>query len=318
MSAGTVGYSAPSSAQLQPGVEQRSTYNQIGGANGTQFYYDGHAYADPESANAAARAVADKAVASASGTNINSGSGGIVNTGGAMPSSYSGLVSATGSSTGGSGGGGGAGGGGVYVPNPDGSGPLLTQGGYESERSQNSSQAASAAQQAAQIKAASEAAAAADAAKRGDMELAAKLQAQAEKTRMDMFTSMSATPAAPHVDGGNIAADETQARAAAFARAKEQAGQTALSSLKALHDVMGDSGRMGSSAEASGEAGIIGGAGSDINDFTRDSYINDTNRAAAISDRNYAGDITQRGQDMQRLQSMMALITAGGGSVGAY
>jgi hypothetical protein len=110
-----------------------------------------------------------------------------------------------------------------------------------------------------------------------------------------------------------IPADESAARAAAFARAKEQAGHTARASLNSLYDVMASTGRAGSGAEASLTGDIVSGAAGDINDFTRDQSITDTNRAADISDRNYAGDLTRRGQDMAKQQTLLGLLSARGG-----
>lgn len=304
-----------SNAPLLSGVEQRQSHNEFGGTSGFQYYYDGNPYADAASANAAAGAARDAAAKSVQGTNVNSGTGSVVNTGGPMPSSYSGLVSATGGSTAGPAGGGG--GGGVYVPNPDGSGPMLTQAGYENERSQTSAQGSQSAQQAAQIKAASEAAAAADAAHRGDMELAARLQAQAEQTRMG-FVSQVAGNTAPHVGAtSGPAPDETAARAAAFARAKDQAGMTANAALEGLRAATTSRGVNGSTIEGEGLARIIGGGAGEVNRYTTDQLMSDLNRTADISDRNYQGDITQRGQDMSQLASLLGLITASGG-VGAY
>lgn len=307
-------------AQLLPGVQQRTNSGPGSFGSPYSYYYDGQQYSDPQSANRAAQDKANATSASVQGTKVNSGNGAITNTGGQAPASVGGLLSATGSSAGGSGGSLGSGGSGdVYVPNPDGSGPMLTQGAYEAGRSQSSSQAAEAAAQKAQIDAASTAAAAADAAKRGDMQLAAELQAKAEQTRLSYLSTIMGQVGGSSGTGTdpNIAANEEAARSAAFARAKEQAGQTALSSLTALHDVMDNSGRMGSSQEAQGEAAVVGGARGDVNDFTREQLINDLNRSSAISDRNYAGDLTRRGQNLSMIPSIMGLISSSGG-VGAY
>ena len=143
------------------------------------------------------------------------------------------------------------------------------------------------------------------------MNLAAKLQADAEARRLGYLSTV--TGQHPQVAGGNIAADETAARAAAFARAKEQAGNTANASLKALGDVMAGRGMTGSSVEGSAIADIVGGAQGGVNEFTREQLIQDLNRAAGISDRNYQGAVTQRGQDLSMVPSLMGLITASGG-----
>lgn len=108
---------------------------------------------------------------------------------------------------------------------------------------------------------------------------------------------------------GGPAGDENLARASAFARAKDQAGQTARASLTALEGLMANRGQAGSGLEGELSAGIISGGAGRVNEFTREQAIQDLNRAAEISDRNYQGAITQRGQDLgARQQSLSALL----------
>lgn len=106
--------------------------------------------------------------------------------------------------------------------------------------------------------------------------------------------------------------DEAAARATAFGRAKDQAGQTALASLQALHDVMAGRGMAGSTVEGDATAEIIGGAGNDVNHATDNQLIADLDRAAQISDREASLGVTRRGQDMSQQQSLMALLNASG------
>lgn len=160
-----------------------------------------------------------------------------------------------------------------------------------------------------------------------DRKQQAELQAQAESRRtaaaqplIDRLLGDAATGGEGAVAGappapGGIGSQESAARSAAFSRAKEQAGQTALASMQALHDVMANSGRMGSSMEAQGEASIIGGAGSDVNDFTRDQMMLDLDRAGEIEDRNFAAAQSKRGQAVSMLPSILGLM---GGSGTAY
>lgn len=105
--------------------------------------------------------------------------------------------------------------------------------------------------------------------------------------------------------------NETAARAAAFARAKEQAGRTANAALASLKGMFEDSGTMGSTMEAAQAGQIIGGAGAGVNEFTRDQMISDLARAAEIEDAQYAGNITQRGQDNSMKQALLALMNSG-------
>lgn len=196
-------------------------------------------------------------------------------------------------------------------------GPLITQTGYENERLAQQQAEVARQQQEQQAVIEQRMAAAADAARRGQMELAAKLQADAEARRLGMLSTLKTTaggiapPAVTHAGIGPT--DEVAARGAAFARAKEQAGRTALSSLKALQDVVESQGLMGSSIEAARAGEIVGGARADVGDFTTEQLISDLNRAAEISDLSYQGGITQRGQDISLLPSLLGLITAGGG-----
>lgn len=105
--------------------------------------------------------------------------------------------------------------------------------------------------------------------------------------------------------------NEAGARAAAFARAKEQAGRTANSALASLKGMFEDSGTMGSTMEAARAGQILGGAGAGVNQFTRDQMISDLARAAEIEDTQYAGNLTQRGQDNQMKQALLALMNGG-------
>lgn len=105
--------------------------------------------------------------------------------------------------------------------------------------------------------------------------------------------------------------NEAAARAAAFARAKEQSGRTANSALASLKGMFEDSGTMGSSMEAAQAGQIIGGAGAGVNQFTRDQMISDLARAAEIEDAQYSGNITQRAQDNSMKQALLALMNGG-------
>lgn len=111
--------------------------------------------------------------------------------------------------------------------------------------------------------------------------------------------------------GGGMGGGEQAARAAAFARAKETSGQNALAAFKGLQANVENTGRMGSSYEAQGLGAILGGAQNGVNDFTREQLIQDLNRQAGIADETYQGNITQRGQDIQRQQAILALLNAG-------
>jgi len=131
----------------------------------------------------------------------------------------------------------------------------------------------------------------------------------ADKLSRDRMASLSGmmgdTAARVQMPGGP---DETAARSAAFARAKEQAGSTARSALMSLQGAIDERGMTGSSVEAGQAGGVIGGAANSVGDFTREQLIQDLNRASQIADMRYQGDITQRGQDMNRTQTLMGLM----------
>lgn len=143
-------------------------------------------------------------------------------------------------------------------------------------------------------------------------QLNATLQQQAEARRLGYLSTVTGKESPQVPDQVGPAADENAARAAAFARAKEQAGATALASVKSLQDIMANSGLTGSSVEGNAIASAVGGGAGRINDFTRTQLMTDLNRAADVADRNYAGRITQRGQNLSLMPSLMGLITQGG------
>lgn len=207
-----------------------------------------------------------------SGTMVNGGDS-ITNQGGTPDESGGGTLG--GSYSGGTGGGGTSGT--VYTMGPD--GKLITQSAYEREQ---------------------------------QMQLAAKLQADAEARRLASFSSFVGTQ--PVVQRTGVSPDETAARAAAFARAKDTAGQTAVASLKTLQDVMANNGLMGSSVEAGGIANLLDGAQGGVNDMTREQYIQELAREQQIQDSNFNAQVTQRGQTLSALPSLLGLITSQSGA----
>lgn len=156
------------------------------------------------------------------------------------------------------------------------------------------------------------------ASERAILQARADLNAQSQAQLMGLLNSTggSAGPQVARESTGGLA-DDTGARAAAFARAKEQAGQTAQAALTGLRSAVEDRGLMGSSVEAAGVGAAIGGAGGAVNDFTREQLKQDLGRADQLADRNYQGNITQRsqdiaqrGQDLQAKQALQGLLMA--------
>ena len=145
-----------------------------------------------------------------------------------------------------------------------------------------------------------------------------RLNREGEERSFGRFKEVSALPLPGEGSGGAgdgtaPAFDEGAARSAAFARAKDQAGQTARASLTSLREALGSRGMLGGGAETVGTANIIGGAGQDVGDFTREQLIQDLDRSSKVADRDYAGKVTKRGQDLDYRQSLLALLNSGKG-----
>mgnify|MGYP001575612534 FL=1 len=110
---------------------------------------------------------------------------------------------------------------------------------------------------------------------------------------------------------GAISEREQAARAAAFARAKDQAGQVARSALTSLQDLATDKGLgAGSTWEAANTGRIIGGAGGSLGELAREQAMLDAEQAGRAADLEFTGGITQRGQDLQRQQAIMGLLSS--------
>ena len=120
----------------------------------------------------------------------------------------------------------------------------------------------------------------------------------------------TATPGAGAPAGAApaLGATEQDARAAAFSRAKDQAGRIARSSLTQIAEQVASRGMSGASVQALQEAGAIGSAENTLQDLGRDQMISDVNRAGNVADRDYAGQLAMRGQDMQNRQSYLSLL----------
>ena len=110
---------------------------------------------------------------------------------------------------------------------------------------------------------------------------------------------------------GAISAGEVGARNAAFARAKEQSGKTALAALMSIKDQFAGSGLTGSTMESGAIGNAVGNAAGGVNEFTRDQMLMDLERAGRIADRDYAGNLSRRGQDLGYRQSLMGLLSQG-------
>lgn len=120
---------------------------------------------------------------------------------------------------------------------------------------------------------------------------------------------------AGHVDWQTSAGNqEDAARAAAFARAKDLAGKNAMAGFQSLRNAFDQAGLTGSNGPElmSGAMGnLMGLTGNSVNEFIREQLMQDLNHSADVAKTRYGGDITQRGQDLQRQQSILGLLSAG-------
>lgn len=103
--------------------------------------------------------------------------------------------------------------------------------------------------------------------------------------------------------GGGIPAtvqmpDTSAARAAAFGRAKDVAGQQSQAAIKALRENMAGRGLLGSGIESAGTAQMLGQTAAGLSDVGREQAIRDAQAAEQRAQMMYGGGITQRGQDI--------------------
>lgn len=99
------------------------------------------------------------------------------------------------------------------------------------------------------------------------------------------------------------APDMTAANAAAFARAKDQVGQTARGALTGLAGAMAGRGTVGSGVEGRGMSSIINAGQGQLGDVSREQAISGANLAQRNAELGFTGGITQRGQDLAAIQA---------------
>lgn len=115
-------------------------------------------------------------------------------------------------------------------------------------------------------------------------------------------------PNIPNIPG--IAApDFSEANRAAFARAKDQVGQTARGALTGLQSSMAGRGMLGSGLEGRGTAAVVNKGQQELGDVSRGQAIHDAEASQKAMELSYQGGITQREQDigMAKSQAEMAL-----------
>ena len=109
---------------------------------------------------------------------------------------------------------------------------------------------------------------------------------------------------------GDIAPiDTTAADEAAFARAKDVAGQTGRASLESLRGLMGETGQLGGGAETQATRDIVESAAGQVGDVNREQAIQKSERGFQTALANQQAKLTQRGQDLgaQGNQAQLAM-----------
>lgn len=114
----------------------------------------------------------------------------------------------------------------------------------------------------------------------------------------------------PQEVAGVAPVDTSAAQAAAFARAKDQVGQTAQGALKGLRSANGATGRMGSGSEGRQVASVVGQGQAQLGDVSRQGAIQESDRAQNEGNINYQGGIAQRGQNVSMRGQDVAANTA--------
>lgn len=115
--------------------------------------------------------------------------------------------------------------------------------------------------------------------------------------------------------------DSSGATSAAFARGKDQAGESARAAVNALNDEMGSQQMLGSGQHAQQLGQVVNHANAGVNELTREQAIQNATMANDNAKTQYQGNITQRGQNINaaqeaarmQQQQMQGLLSAMGG-----
>lgn len=125
------------------------------------------------------------------------------------------------------------------------------------------------------------------------------------RSMLQEFSSIGGTPlpTVQYDTAGQQAADN-----AAFARAKEMAGQNAQAAVQALKGAMDSRGMTGSTVEGQALSGVVGGAGQDISQFLTNQAMQTAEGNRRRAETQYQGNITQRGQDLDAQRAIYNLM----------
>lgn len=111
--------------------------------------------------------------------------------------------------------------------------------------------------------------------------------------------------------GGGVGAiapiDTSAADSASFAAAKDQAGQTARSSVNSLRGLLGETGQLGGGAESAATRALVEQAAQGSNDVSRQQAVTHSANALDLAKTNQGAAITQRGQDIAAQEANASL-----------
>jgi hypothetical protein len=157
---------------------------------------------------------------------------------------------------------------------------------------------------------------------RGGREQESQLQAAAEQRRLAMFSpyfdkfsnmyqnqqgGVAAGPQVQQIDFGGIGGAEQAAQDAAFARAKDKAGQIGRSATNALANVYGARGLSGSGMAVNQMGGVLNEQATQLGEVNREQAIQSANIARQRASELMSAQLAQRGQDVtQRGQNIEA------------
>lgn len=107
--------------------------------------------------------------------------------------------------------------------------------------------------------------------------------------------------------------DADPAMAAAYARAKDVAGQQSRAAMNSLSSLMSERGMLGSGYDSAGQRNVVSGAFNQMGDINREQLIQQLQNISHVRDLTYQGGIQQRGQDISKQQAILGLLNSMGG-----
>jgi hypothetical protein len=142
-----------------------------------------------------------------------------------------------------------------------------------------------------------------------DWEAQLRLKAQLnDETFAKRLGMLSAPPGGGSTAPAYNPAQAEAARAAAFARAKDMAGQTARASLDSLQGILADRGMTGSAGEAAATADVVQGAQGTIDEFGRAQLLSDLDYAQDMDTRSFDAAEKEKDRQLRMKESLLGLM----------